>query len=489
MTHTTATPTIVWLRRDLRLSDQPALWAAAQRGGPVVPVYIDDAQGEGDWPLGSASRWWLHHSLVALERSLRERGMRLVLRRGAAAEVLAKLIRETGATHVAWCRRGEPAALASEQVVLGRLAQLGSRPIVCAGNWLVEPGALTTPRGQPYRVFTPFYRAWTARVPSEQPLGEPALRPPAQWPASEKLDDWRLLPRPDWASGLRSTWTPGEAGAQRRLEAFLAQHIDSYASSRDLMGHEGTSQLSPHLAFGEISARQIWHAVHALPWPQARSARLAAAKSRAAFGRQLAWREFAAHLLWWFPDTERQPLQTAFAHFPWHDDPQALAAWQRGRTGYPLVDAAMRQLWHIGWMHNRGRMVVGSFLVKHLRLHWLQGARWFWDTLVDADLANNTLGWQWVAGCGADAAPYFRIFNPVLQGKKFDPQGTYVRRWVPELTALPDRWIHCPWEAPTLVRQAAGLVQDTSYPAPIVAHDEARRAALDAFARMRQMQA
>lgn len=481
-----ATPTLVWLHRDLRLVDQPALLAAARRGGPILPVYIDCPQAEGAWPPGGASRWWLHHSLAALDQALRERGLRLVLRRGVAADVLAELIRETGATHVAWCRRGEPAARESEQAVRARLASLGVRPLVCAGNWLVEPDALCTPRGQPYRVFTPFYKAWMPRVTGERPVGEPVWVPPDAWPSSDRLEDWGLLPRPDWAGGLRATWTPGEAGARRRLAEFLNGPVDDYAQGRDRMGDDGTSRLSPHLHFGEISVRQVWHALADWPLPSARQARAAAAASRDAFRRQLAWREFAAHLLWWFPHTDRQPLQAGFERFPWREDAAALTAWQRGRTGYPLVDAALRQLWQTGWMHNRGRMVVGSFLVKHLRMHWLEGARWFWDTLVDADLANNTLGWQWVAGCGADAAPYFRIFNPVLQGERFDPHGVYVRRWVPELAGLPDEWIHRPWEAPPLVRQAAGVVLGKTYPAPIVQHDQARREALEALATLRR---
>jgi len=481
-----ASATIVWLQRELRLADQPALAAAGRRGGPIVPVYIDCPQCEGDWSLGGASRWWLYGSLQALKQRLRQRGMRLILQRGPAAEVLAHLVRQTGASHVAWCRRGEPAARACEQAVLGRLAELGVRPIVCAGNWLVEPGTLTTPQGQPYRVFTPFYKVWQSRLALDPPEAEPKWIPPAAWPDSQRLEDWRLLPRPDWAGGLRETWTPGEAGAQKRLEAFLARRVDHYAQGRDLLAEDGTSRLSPHLHFGEISVRQVWHALASWPNAGPPKVRQAAARSREAFGRQLAWREFAAHLLWWFPQTDRQPLQAAFAQFPWHDDPDALAAWQRGRTGYPLVDAAMRQLWRTGWMHNRGRMVVGSFLVKHLRIHWLAGAQWFWDTLVDADLANNTLGWQWVAGCGADAAPYFRIFNPVRQGEKFDPQGAYVRRWVPELAGLPDRWVHNPWEAPPEVLKAAGVRLGVDYPRPIVEHASARREALAALSQMRR---
>lgn len=482
-------PTIVWLHRDLRLADQPAFLAAGRRGGPIVPVYIDCPEAEGDWPLGGASCWWLHFSLLSLKQSLLKRGMVLVLRRGPAADVLEELVRQTGASHVAFCRRGEPAARACEQAVLGRLAALGVRPMVCAGNWLVEPGTLVAANGQPYRVFTPFYKAWQARVATELPGGEPPWVPPSSWPASERLEDWRLLPRPDWAGGLRATWTPGEEGAQRRLDDFLAGRIDGYAKSRDLLGLDGTSQLSPHLHFGEISVRQVWHALYELPWPASRQARAAAAKSRESFGRQLAWREFAAHLLWWFPRTDHAPLQSSFSRFPWKNDPAALAAWQRGRTGYPLVDAAMRQLWQTGWMHNRGRMVVGSFLVKHLRVDWRAGARWFWDTLVDADLANNTLGWQWVAGCGADASPYFRIFNPVLQGEKFDPEGAYVRRWVRALANLPDRWIHRPFEAPPPVLASAGVVLGENYPRPIVEHAQARREALAALAQMRDASA
>ena len=409
---------LVWLDRDLRLRDNPALALAMARRAAVVPVFVWSPEEEAPWAPGAASRWWLHHSLAALDASLRARGSRLVLRRGPAAETLLSVAGECGASTVFWNRRYEPAALARDAAVERALAAAGIQPVSCAGNVLFEPGAILSAAGECYQVFTAFWRACVAHGGPAAPLRAPRqFIAPRKWPASAPAASLELLPRVDWAAGLRAAWTPGEAGAARLLHSFLRSRIEGYAGLRDRPDLAGTSRLSPHLHFGEIGVRRLWRA----------------AGGAEPFLRQLAWREFSYHLLFHFPRTPFEPLRPAFARFPWRRDARAFRAWTRGRTGYPLVDAGMRELWHTGWMHNRVRMVAASFLVKHLLIPWQQGAAWFWDTLVDADLANNTMGWQWSAGCGADAAPYFRIFNPMTQAKKFDPAGDYVGRWAPEL--------------------------------------------------------
>jgi deoxyribodipyrimidine photo-lyase len=471
--------TIIWFRHDLRLRDNPAVAAALKRGEPVVPVYILDPVAEGDWPLGGASRWWLHHSLASLNGSLWKRGSRLVLARGASGAVLRKLINATGATAVCWNRRYEPAAIKVERGVTGALREDGVEAMSFNASLLFEPDAIRNKAGAPFQVFTPFWRhclALDVTPPVPVPAGKfPA---PARWPASEDLAAFQLLPRAGWAAGFPQVWEPGEAGAQKRLRRFVAQPMGAYAVGRDFPGSGGTSALSPHLHFGEIGPRQIWAAVRA----QARdSGVFPPSRGAQVFLSEVGWREFAYHLLYHFPRTPAEPLRSAFAAFPWREDSAGLRAWRRGLTGYPIVDAGMRQLWQTGWMHNRVRMIVASFLVKHLRISWREGAAWFWDTLVDADLANNTLGWQWSAGCGADAAPYFRIFNPTLQSAKFDPDGEYVRRWVPELAKLPAKYVHEPWAAPSAVLAAAGVTMGRDYPRPVVDHAAARASALAAF--------
>jgi deoxyribodipyrimidine photo-lyase len=479
------TPSIVWFRRDLRLQDNPALQAAIRHGGAVVPVYIHDEDGEGAWKTGGASRWWLHHSLAALDISLRARGSRLVLGRCDATKWLRDLARATGAGAVYWNRRYEPAVLARDRVRATNLTNAGVEVATCNGSLLHEPDAIANRQGGPYQVFSPYWRHCST-LPVEPPVRLPRSNFPAPdtWPESIGLEELELLPRVRWDAAFGAAWQPGEIGGANRLRQFLSRHIGGYDVARDHLAEEATSRLSPHLHFGEISPRQIWAGVRRLGQE---SGVFPPGNGAAVFLRELGWREFAHHLLVHFPKTPEDPLREEFSRFDWAPDPggRRLRAWQQGRTGYPVVDAAMRQLWSIGWMHNRARMIAASFLVKHLRLPWQSGAAWFWDTLVDADLANNTLGWQWTAGCGADAAPYFRIFAPVRQGAKFDPQGDYVRRWVPELARLPANFIHAPWTAPELELAMAGVKLGDNYPHPLVDHSMARNEALAAFKKLR----
>ncbi|HUI61876.1 MAG TPA: deoxyribodipyrimidine photo-lyase [Steroidobacteraceae bacterium] len=451
--------TIVWFRQDLRLRDNPALNAAAARGRAVIPVYIWSPEEEGDWAPGSASRWWLHHSLIALNKELRTRGSRLVLARGPALPALRAIAAESGATAVHWNRRYEPAALQASQAVAQGLR--ADRIAVAEFNsaLLVEPDEFANRSGRPYQVYSAFQRALLTCVDPAEALPAPrSLRAPRSWPRAVLLGSLQLLPESNWYKRIAASWTPGESGAHTRLSRFIQRALPDYRSARDRPAVRGTSGLSPHLHFGEIGPRQIWHALG----PRGRASM---------FLHEIVWREFGHHLLYHFPHTPTEPLRTEFARFPWRSDARKLSAWQGGRTGVPLVDAGMRQLWATGWMHNRVRMVVGSFLVKNLLIGWEHGARWFWDTLVDADLASNTLNWQWVAGCGADAAPYFRIFNPLTQAARFDPQGAYVARWIPELSGG-----HPAADAPA-----------PAYPAgPIVDLKASREAALEAYEAMRR---
>jgi len=479
-------PVIVWFRQDLRLQDNPALQAAVASGGPVVPVYILDEAGESRWSAGGASRWWLHHSLAALDTSLRALGSRLVIARGAALPALEALQRNTGAATICWNRRYEPAVIVRDKAIKAHFTAAGVEVKSFNAALLFEPQAVANKQGKPFQVFTPFWRhCLTLPVAAPIKLTTKSLPAPAKWPVSQGLDELGLLPRLGWADAFSAQWQPGEAGARRRLEDFVTEAVDAYAERRNAPDVDGTSRLSPWLHTGEIGPRQIWAALAARA---KETGVFPASNGERVFLSEVGWREFAHHLLYHFPHTPEQPLREDFARFPWAQDPQGahLRAWQRGRTGYPIVDAGMRQLWQTGWMHNRVRMIVASFLVKHLRLSWTHGAAWFWDTLVDADLANNTLGWQWTAGCGADAAPYFRIFAPVLQGEKFDAGGDFVRRWVPELARMPAKYIHRPWEAPAAVLAAAGVRLGDTYPRPIVDHGEARESALAAFKSLRR---
>jgi len=467
-------PLIWWVRNDLRLADNPVLAAAASAGRPLLAVYILDEAAAGCWQPGGASRWWLHGSLEELGETLAALGIPLLLRRGAAPGVLAALAADIGSDQILAAASHEPWARQQEQATahaLGKLARLRLLP----GNLLFDPATLRNRSDRPFRVFTPFWNAClVAPAPAVPRTIPPAVRGFSGHPPSESLADWALRPlEPDWAGGLRAVWQPGEAAAWAQWERFAAEALADYPAQRDRPGCQGTSRLSPHLHFGEISARTLWHATDQLA---------VAPAAKAAFLREIGWREFSAHLLWHWPSLPEQPLRRQFRDFPWRKDAPALAAWQRGRTGYPIVDAGMRELWASGWMHNRVRMITASFLVKDLLIHWRAGEAWFHDTLVDADLASNAASWQWVAGCGTDAAPWFRIFNPVLQGRKFDPEGDYVRRWVPELAGLPNRHLHAPWAAPGELLTAAGIRLGKDYPLPMLDHGQARQRALAAFA-------
>jgi deoxyribodipyrimidine photo-lyase len=475
---------LVWFRRDLRLADNPALAEAVARGEPIVPVFVLDDADAGAWQPGGASRWWLHGSLAALSRDLAALGSRLVLRSGPAQPALDRLIAETGATGVFWNRRYEPWVTARDERLKANWKRRGLIARSANAGLLAEPWSLKTQTGGPYRVFTPFWRALRAAGDPALPLASPARIPgPTDWPMSESLDSWALRPaRPDWAGGLAEVWQPGEAGAEARLATFLDAALLPYRDRRNLPGEAGTSRLSPHLHFGEIGPRRIWQAATAAAVTRTGDLMPAGVET---FLSEIAWREFAHHLLFHFPSLPETPLRPEFHDFPWGHDPVALKAWQAGQTGYPIVDAGMRELWTTGWMHNRVRMIVASFLIKDLLLPWQTGEAWFWDTLVDADLANNAASWQWVAGCGADAAPYFRVFNPALQGAKFDPAGAYVRRWVPELARLPDALIHAPGEARPIELADAGIRLGRDYARPIVDHAVARNRALAAFERIK----
>lgn len=449
-------------------------------------MFIWSPDEEGATRPGAATCWWLHQSLKSLGTSLERIGSRLILQSGPALPALRSLAKETGASAVFWNRRYEPDAIALDKSVDAGLRKAGLETATFNAALLFEPHEIVNQQGKPFQVFTAYWRPCCQRPAPPEPEPTPRkLHAPATWPRSRPLDDLALEPRINWTDGMHAAWEPGEAGAQRQFAKFLESSLMDYPTDRDRPDRTGTSRLSPHLHFGEISPRQVWHAVQEARAQAARKSPKITA-SADCYLREIGWREFAHHLLFHFPHTLNQPLRPQYARFPWNNSAANLKAWQRGQTGYPIVDAGMRELWTTGWMHNRVRMIVGSFLVKDLLIDWREGAAWFWDTLVDADAANNTLGWQWVGGCGADAAPYFRIFNPVTQSQKFDPEGAYIRRWVPELGKLDNDSIHAPWELPPLMLQAAGVTLGKSYPSPIVDHKIAREKALAALREVTQ---
>jgi len=473
-------PVIHWFRKDLRLMDNPSLSNAAESGHPVLAVYILEDGSSDPWALGNAARWWLHHSLTALDKSLKEFGNRLILRRGRPCEVLKDLVIETGAEAVYSTRLTEPHAVKVDSEVTDTLDELGVGFRLFYGNLLFPPKSITTKKGDPFKMFTPFYKACMKELPLSSSLHIPkkltGLRKSVK---SDSLDQWKLLPtKPDWSAGWLDKWTPGEQGALLRLDSFLENSAMVYETQRNRPDIEGTSKLSPHLSFGEISAKTCWNRF-------SRNPELSSENDIESFFRQIIWREFSKHLLYHWPTFPEKPFRKEFERFPWTRDKEALNLWQKGLTGYPIVDAGMRELWANGWMHNRVRMIAASFLVKHLLIPWQDGASWFWDTLVDADLANNSVSWQWVAGCGVDAVPFFRIFNPIVQGQKFDQNGIYVRHWVPELANLPNSYIHQPWTAPRHMLEGSGIRLGKNYPSPIVDHAVARNRALDMFRKLR----
>ena len=481
MASQTPRPCIVWFRDDLRLSDHPALHAAAKTGAPVICLYVFDDQGMNARPLGGAARWWLGQSLRALQKGLEAIGSPLVLRRGSAATVIPELARKADASSVFWNEVAHAPHQAVADQVAAALNNVGVAVQTFPGDLLVTPTGLRNKDGRGFRVFTPFWKRVQSFGDPPKPLPAPKTLSSVPDIAGDALESWHLEPtHPDWAGGLRQTWTPGEASAQAQLRQFLKSGVAGYSIQRDRPDREGTSRLSPHLRFGEVSPRQVWHAAR---FAAAEHPKLAGDIDK--FLSELGWREFCRHLLFDVPDLADRNLQPGFDAFPWKTDAKALRAWQRGRTGYPIIDAGMRELWHSGVMHNRVRMVTASFLVKHLLIDWRDGEKWFWNTLVDADPGSNPANWQWVAGSGADAAPYFRVFNPILQGEKFDPDGIYVRRWVPELGDLPAGLIHQPWTATPLELGSAGITLGKTYPEPIIDHKAGRERALAAYAKVR----
>ncbi|WP_230482871.1 cryptochrome/photolyase family protein [Sphingomonas sp. Leaf21] len=449
----TAVPSILWFRQDLRLHDQPALLAAAE-AGPVIPVYILDDDTPGDWRMGAAQRWWLHHSLTALAADLKALGSRLILRKGPAVKTLRALMKETGAETIHAIRHYEPWWRAAER-------QLGDAICLHDGNHLARPELVTTGGGKPFRIYSAFWKGLQGHLPPEHPVDPPeALTAPEPWPKGETLGDWKLLPtKPDWSTGFDADWTPGEAAGRERIKDFVGK-ASAYDTARNMPSEEGSSRLSPHLHFGEVSVRAVWYA-------------LDRHGDTETYRKELAWRDFTDGVVMALPDYADRNGREAFDRLPWRTGKAAeadLKAWRTGRTGYPIVDAGMRQLWTTGWMHNRVRMITASFLIKHLLIDWREGERWFWDCLVDADYGNNAVNWQWVAGTGIDANMFGRIMAPLSQSEKFDA-GDYIREWVPELKHLSDTAIHDPDEAGC---------RPKDYPAKIIGHREARERALAA---------
>ena len=467
-------PTILWFRKDLRLRDNSALRAAIEAGLPVIPIFIWSPNEAGDWAPGAASKWWLHQALKSLSEAFKDRGGEFVLREGDSLGQLRDIIEKTGAKRVYWNRRYESPQRELDASIKRQLREDGIEVESFNSSLLNEPHTAATGGGNPYKVYTPYWKKVKDR-PIE-PIAEPdfdSFKFPDTYPQTVALDSLGLLPEKQWHRKFDPYWVVSEAAAQERLEKFLSQAVEGYNQARDIPSEDGTSSLSPYLHWGLIGPRQVMHALKAnhdlgKEGPQV-------------YAKEIYWREFAYNVLYHFPKTPAAPLHEKYTDFPWQPDSNALKRWQRGQTGYPIVDAGMRQLYATGWMHNRVRMVVSSLLVKHLLQDWREGASWFWDTLVDADLASNTLGWQWSAGCGADAAPYFRVFNPITQGMKFDAEGEYVRKWVPEIANLPSKFIHEPWEAPVGILEYAGVELGKDYPEPIIDHKEGRERALAAL--------
>ena len=459
-------PVIHWFRQDLRITDNPSLFEAA-RIGEVLPIYILDDVHSEHHAIGGASRWWLHHSLQSLNSEL---SGKLRVFSGDPLQLIPRLIEQFSAQRIHWNRCYEPWQIKRDAALKNQLHKSRVEARSFNGSLLWEPGEILKKDGTPYRVFTPYYqRGCQKGSPPRPPLPKPENLRLFESDGACAIEELRLLPEIRWDKMLEPYWAIGETGAHATLQHFLEQGLDGYTKKRDFPACKNVSRLSPYLHWGEISPHQVWHSAHG------------AREDAAAFRRQMAWREFSNYLLYHFPEITDDPFNQRFNRFQWISDNEKLSAWQKGQTGIPIIDAGMRELWQTGTMHNRIRMIVASFLTKNLLLHWHHGRDWFNDCLVDADLANNCGGWQWIAGCGADAAPYFRIFNPVTQGKKFDPDGEYTRRYVLELAALPNKFLFNPWEAPAHVLRAAGVALGNSYPYPIVDLKESRKRALNAY--------
>lgn len=475
---------LIWFREDLRVADNPALHAALHGGGPVTALYVLEDTPEGGRPLGAASRWWLAQSLRSLAEDCAAIGLPFCVRSGDPLDLIPKAAREAGAERVVWNRRYAAPDAARDTAVEAALSDAGIAVETFNGRLLYEPWEVKSKAGEALKVYSPFWRAAMALREPRAPLPKPTKAQVKPGPTLDgtNIDALGLEPtKPDWADGMRDAWSPGVAGARAALREFLDHGLKGYADDRDRPDRPATSRMSPYLRFGEVSPHQLWHAVEGAVHDGDASGR-----DVEKFRSELGWREFSYHLLHHFPDLATRNFQDRFDAFPW-SEPKAehRRAWRKGMTGYPIVDAGMRQLWTTGWMHNRVRMIVASFLIKDLLIDWREGEDWFWDTLVDADPANNAASWQWVAGSGADAAPYFRVFNPALQGKKHDPDGVYVKTFLPELERLPAQWIHTPWEAPPAVLDEAGVTLGEIYPRPIVDHSAARDRALAAFDRLK----
>ncbi|MGV6820871.1 MAG: cryptochrome/photolyase family protein [Parvularcula sp.] len=474
--------TLLWLRNDLRFDDNPAMDHAARQGGAVAFLFVLDEINAGPFGMGTASKWWLYNSLLKFSAELEQRGGRLVLRRGNAIDIVPEIARFVGADLVTWNRRYDPWDTQTDRTIKSGLIEEGIKVRTFNAGLLNEPWDIKTGSGGQYRVYTPYWKKVWDQEHIRSPLCPvQTVSGPAKLPCSDRLEEWSLLPTGyNWATGLEKEWTPGEAGARIRWRDWLGTKAYGYHTARDRPDLDETSRLSPHIHFGEISPIRLWHEMKSMMNTDAETQ-----SGGKKFLSELAWREFSTQLVFYNPSMIDSPLNRKFDNFSWERDPIHLTAWKKGQTGFPIVDAGMRQLWQEGWMHNRVRMIVSSFLIKDLLIDWRLGMKWFWDTLVDADCGNNTASWQWIAGCGADAAPFFRIFNPITQGKKFDPNGDYVRRYVPELSELPTQYIHTPWAAPNEICEAANVDIGKTYPRPIIDHVERRKLALERYAAIR----
>lgn len=461
---------IVWFRQDLRCHDNPALYAACNNHRALIPLYILEEPSES---IGGSQGWWLHHSLSSMQKELKIHGLELCLKKGNALLILKKLIEHHAITEVYWNRCYEPEHIARDTHIKNELTTLGIKVNSFNGRLLNEPWTIKNKNNEYFKVFTPFWKQCLKQIEIPNTL---VIH---DWPdspdiTSDNISNWNLLPKkPDWAKEFHDFWEPGEVGALKKLELFIQHHLQNYKKYRDEPSKIGTSRLSPHLHFGEISPWQVWRAIEQVQFQQNFDP-----GSVERFQAELGWREFSYYLLYHVPSLPHENFRREFDAFLWQNDNEQLKLWQKGLTGYPIVDAGMRELWRTGYMHNRVRMIVASFLVKDLLIDWREGAKWFWYTLLDADLASNSASWQWVAGTGADSAPYFRIFNPILQGEKFDPQGKYVKTWVPELAQVPNQWVHKPWEAP---KNELLITLGKDYPFPLVDHNLARKRALQLY--------